>query len=117
MQNTIFVRCDGKYIRINTDEIRYIESLKNYVRIVAITKSYLVLISLTQLEKELPASHFCRVHRSFIVSLHHINSFDHENVYLSDITIPINPAYKNMLLSKVKVLVSDTRTTINNPAK
>jgi hypothetical protein len=75
------------------------------------------LMSLTQLEKELPASQFCRVHRSFIVSLHHINSFNHENVYLDDLTIPVNPVYKNVLPSKVKVLVSDTRSAGYSSAK
>jgi DNA-binding LytR/AlgR family response regulator len=114
MLNNFFVRCDGKYIRIDMRDIRYLKSMKNYVSIVTISKSYMVLISLTQLEKALPASHFCRVHRSFIVSLHYINSFDHENVYFNDIAIPINPVYKNVLPSKVKVLLSDTRTKMVN---
>lgn len=112
MSHHFFIRCDGKYIRINTNDICYMESMENYVRIVTTSKTYMTLISMRQLEKELPASIFCRVHRSFIVSLQYINSFDHQSVYLDTITIPINPIYKNVLPSKVKVLLSDTRTKI-----
>lgn len=102
-----FIRCDGRYIRIDIREIRYIESVKNYVRIVTTERSWLVLMSLRQLEAELPDSHFCRVHRSYIVALSYIRSFDQEMVYMEGIDIPINPLYKQSLQSKVKVLVSD----------
>lgn len=108
-----FIRCDGKFVRIDTKDIRYLESLKNYVRIVTVSRTYMALISMNQLEKELPVAGFCRVHRSFIVSLQHINSFDSESVYLHDITIPISPAYRHALPEKVKVLVSETRSRIN----
>ncbi len=114
MTANFFIRCDGKYIRINTADILYIRSLKNYVSIVSTTKTYLVLISLQQLEKELPAGQFCRVHRSFIVALHHVSSFDHKTVYIDSAVIPIDPVYKNALQAKVKVLVSETRTKLLN---
>ncbi len=113
MLQPLFIRCDGKYIRIDIRDIRYLESLKNYVRIVTPAKSYLTLMSLRQLEAELPKAHFCRVHRSFIVSIGHICSFNHELVYMDEVTIPISPVYKNALPNKVKLLVSDTRSRIN----
>lgn len=107
MQPHFFIRCDGKFTRVDTREIRYLESLANYVKIVTTAKTYLVLMSLRQLEEELPAGEFCRVHRSYIVSLSHIQSFDQDLVYLGEVTIPINPQYKQALQAKVKVLVSD----------
>lgn len=111
MSNDFFVRCDGKYTRIDIRDICYIESLDNYVRIVTASKNYMVLISLRQLEEELPSSHFCRIHRSFIVSLSHISSFDHEAVTLvGKEIIPISPVFKHALQGKVRVLVSDTRS-------
>jgi two-component system LytT family response regulator len=111
MPQNFFIRSNGKYIRINTADILFIKSRKNYVSIVTTTKTYLVLMSLQQLEKELPATHFCRVHRSYIISVNYISSFDHKNVYLSDTMIPIDPVYKNALQAKVKVLVSETRVS------
>lgn len=109
MTPDFFIRCDGKYTRIDTRDIRYIESLKNYVRIVTTTGSYLALISMRQLEEELPPATFCRVHRSYIVSLSHISSFDHESVYIEKTILPISPVFRQVLQGKVKVLVSDTR--------
>ena len=111
MQYDFFIRCDGKYIKVDARDICYFEALKNYVRIVTSSDTYLALLSLRQLEQELPEFLFCRVHRSFIVSLAHIQSFDHESVYLKEVSIPISIMYKNALLTKVKVLVSDTRTS------
>src|SRR5688572_22486791 len=101
MSHNFFIRCDGKYIRISTTDIRYIQSMKNYVRIVTTTKTYLVLITLQQLERELPTLDFCRVHRSFIVAINHISSFDQEMVYVGKDQVPINPGYKNALQAKV----------------
>ncbi len=112
MLSSFFIRSDGKYIRINTDDILYLKSLKNYVNIVCRTKAYMVLMSLQQLEKELPNLDFCRVHRSFIVSLRHISSFDQKTVYIDSTMIPIDPVYKNALQTKVKVLVSETRSKV-----
>ena len=94
-------------------EVRYIESLQNYVRIVTRNKTYIALMSLRQLEKELRQLQFCRVHRSFIVSISHINSFDHKLVYIDDITIPIGPLYRKALQSKIRLLGSDENDKIN----
>lgn len=107
MLKDFFIRCDGKYIRIDVADIRYIEALKNYARIVTTSRAWIVLMSLRQLEEELNDGNFCRVHRSFIVSLSHILSFDQDTVYVEGKDIPLTSQYKQLLQSKVKVLVSD----------
>jgi DNA-binding LytR/AlgR family response regulator len=104
-----FIRCDGKYIRINISDIIYVEALKNYIRILTETGNYMALISMRQLEEELPEQEFCRIHRSFLVSLAHVKSFDNEMLYLEKISLPVSPAYKNLLQGKVRLLISDTR--------
>jgi len=113
MLHDFFIRCDGKYTRVDMRDIRYMESLKNYVRIVTTSGTHMVLISLRQLEEELPENIFCRVHRSFIVSIGHIGSFDSEMVYMKDKIIPISQEYRTALQGKVRVLVSDTRARVN----
>jgi DNA-binding LytR/AlgR family response regulator len=104
-----FIRCDGKYIRIDIKDICYIEALKNYVRIFTEGGAYLALISMRQIEEELPANEFCRIHRSFIVPLARVKSFDNEMLYLEKVSLPVSPAYKNILQGKVRILFSDTR--------
>lgn len=114
-----FIRSDGKFTRVDIRDIRYIEALKNYVKIVTGNRQFLVLISLRQIEAELPAGQFCRVSRSFIVSLAHIQHFDHELVQLEGASVPLSTVYKNLLQSKIKVLVSESRsrTSPGDPTK
>src|SRR5690606_4612829 len=88
----------------------YLESVKNYVRIVTTQKSWLVLMPLRQIEKELPADMFCRVHRSFVVSLYHIISFDNEMVQLESKQIPIGNRFRHSLPASVKILNADVRS-------
>lgn len=110
MHNSFFIRCDGKYIRIDVRDILYLEALKNYVKLHTTSKTYLILISLRLIEKELPADIFCRVHRSFIAGMHHISSFDNESVYVGNKALPISRGFKDVIASKVKILVCATRT-------
>lgn len=104
-----FIRSDGKYIRINIQDIHYVEALKNYVRIVTEQGKFLALVSMRQIEEELPEHEFCRIHRSFIVALAHVKSFDNEMLYLDKVSLPVSSTYKLLLQGKVRLLVSDTR--------
>jgi len=104
-----FIRSDGRYIKISTEDILYLESVKNYVRIVTPQKSWLVLMSLRHIEKELPSDVFCRVHRSYVVSLYHIVSFDNEMVQMANKQIPIGNRFRQALPAKVKILNGDVR--------
>ncbi len=109
MLNFFFIRTDNKYVKVNFHEISYIEACGNYVRIVTTNKSFIVLLSMKQMEKVLPCKLFCRVHRSYIVSLNSINAFDHELVYLDNKQIPLSDFYKNILQEKVMIVLSDVR--------
>ncbi len=95
MLNFFFIRTDNKYVKVNFHEINYVEACGNYVRIVTPNKSFIVLLSMKQMEKVLPCKLFCRVHRSYIVALNSITAFDHELVYLDNKHIPLSDFYKN----------------------
>lgn len=110
MQSYFFIRCDGKYIKLDIRDILYLEALKNYVKVYTTSKTYLILISLRLIEKELPENLFCRVHRSFIAGITHISSFDHEAVYIGNKALPVSRGFKNSIATKVKILVCTTRT-------
>ncbi len=109
MLNFFFIRTDNKYVKVNFHEINYVEACGNYVRIVTPNKSFIVLLSMKQMEKVLPCKLFCRVHRSYIVALNSITAFDHELVYLDNKHIPLSDFYKNRLQEKVIIVLSDVR--------
>ena len=110
MPDHFFVRLNGRYQKVRFVDIQYIESFKNYVRITTAGKAFVVLLSLKQIETVLPPQDFCRVHRSFIVSLAQVTAFDHELVYLEGKEIPLSPQYTEQLHARVMILTATIRT-------
>ena len=111
MQPYFFIRADKKYLRVNFDEILYVEACVNYIRIVMQDKTFITLLSMNQMERVLPASLFCRVHRSYIVALKRITAFDHEIVYLDSKQFPLSKHYKMSLMKRVMIVISEVRMT------
>jgi two-component system, LytTR family, response regulator len=104
-----FIRSEGKYVRINITEICYVEALKNYVRIITTSGTFMALISMRQIEEELPVAEFCRIHRSYLVALAFIKCFDNETLGLDNVTLPVSPAFRQLLHSKVRILISSSQ--------
>ena len=100
-----FVRFEGKYIKIALQEIAYIEARKNYSRVVYTGKeSHVVLIPLKAWLEILPGDQFVVAHRSFIVALGKIASFDSKTIYLEGgKTVPWGTGYRGKLLRKVHI--------------
>ena len=107
MQTFFFIRQDGRNVKVEFRSIVYIEARKNYTRLVMTERSVMVLITLKQWEKILPAELFCRVHRGYIVSIERILSFDNKFVYLPGVNIAIGEQYKNALPATVTIVASE----------
>ncbi len=104
---SIFVKENGKVIRVDFDEIMAIEGLKDYVRIICQeNKSVITHLTMKKLEEQiLPKSKFMRIHKSFIVSTDQIRKFDGLDNFLeltNKLQIPVGPQYKESLLLKIK---------------
>jgi DNA-binding LytR/AlgR family response regulator len=69
-----FVKADKKFVKVNFNEIIYIEGLKDYVMIKMDTQRVITLQTMKSLEEKLPNDRFVRIHRSFIVNLNRINA-------------------------------------------
>lgn len=93
----LFIKSEYKTIRINFDDIRYIQGMSEYVRIhLTHGKPIMSLLSLKSLEEELPESLFMRVHKSYIVNLRKIVIIEHnEIVYDDGVIIPVSNQYKD----------------------
>jgi DNA-binding LytR/AlgR family response regulator len=108
-----FVKLDGRFQKIRFEDIQYVEAFKNYVRIITSKKIYVVLITLKQMEGVLSSNLFCRIHRSYIVSVSHITAFDQELVYLEGKELPLSTQYHPLLSSKVMIVISELRRKPN----
>ena len=94
----IFVRVDRKMIKLNFDEIYYIESLSDYLKIQTAQKCITIREKISAIEEKLPQKQFLRIHRSFIVSITNIESFTNEYVIVNNHSIPISRSYKEDVL-------------------
>lgn len=96
-----FARSDRKMVKICFDEILYIESIGDYVKIYLEGKTVVTRESMTGIEAKLPQSAFLRTHRSFIVSLKHIDSFTSEYIEIGKNQVPVSRTYKDMLMERL----------------
>lgn len=95
----LFFSVSKKKVKVFLDEILYIESLKEYIRIITKTKSILTKFQLGEVEEMLNNNNFLRVHRSFIVSKEKIEAYSSTDVEVNGKQIPIGRSYKELVVS------------------
>jgi len=95
----LFFNVSKKKVKVFLDEILYIESLKEYIRIYTRTKPILTKFQLGQIEEVLAHSNFLRIHRSFIVAKDKIEAFTSSDVEINGKQIPIGRSYKELVQS------------------
>ncbi|MBD0294048.1 MAG: response regulator transcription factor [Flavisolibacter sp.] len=93
----LFLNVQKKKVKILFSEIIYIESQREYIKIVTTKGDYLSKMSTHEIEELLPAHLFKRVHRSFIVSISKINSYTAEEVEVNGVSIPIGRGYRDSI--------------------
>ncbi|WP_242083965.1 LytR/AlgR family response regulator transcription factor [Aestuariivivens sediminis] len=89
----IFLKVNKKLIKVYLSDIFYIESLKDYIKVITNLGDYVVHKSLTAITEELPSSNFIRVHRSFTVSISQVKALDGNTIEIADKKIPIGRMY------------------------
>lgn len=101
----IFVKCDGKLVKVLFSEILYCEGMKDYLKIHLINGKFLVIHqTMKGMEEALPDNQFMRVHKSYIVSLPAIKSFHDNAVQFATefhVEVPVSNSYKDELLKRL----------------
>ena len=99
-----FVKSDGKQIKIRFDDILYIEGLKEYVSIYTTDKQRVVTLqSIKNLEAFLPKNTFLRIHKSYIISLAHIEALVGNQVEIHNKLLPIGATYKEEVMKSLQL--------------
>jgi len=99
----IFFRADRKTLKVALDDIVYIESLKDYVKVITSTKTIITKQSISALEEMLPKESFLRIHRSYIVALSKIESFTSELIGIAKQELPISRMYRHEVEKVLKL--------------
>jgi DNA-binding LytR/AlgR family response regulator len=106
----IFLKVDKKLLKINLNDILFIESLKDYIKIITKIGDYVVHKSLTAISEELPLSSFLRVHRSFTISINKITAIEGNSIEIANRRIPIGRNY----LKQTKERILNTNEDLEN---
>ena len=97
IKDFIFLNAERKKVKILFSEIIYIESQREYIRIVTTKREYISKMSTHEIEDLLPANLFKRIHRSYIVSMIRIESYTAEMVEVNGVSIPIGRGYRDII--------------------
>lgn len=97
----IFLKVSKKLIKVNLNDILYIESLKDYIKVITTLGDYVVHKSLTAISEELPQSNFLRVHRSYTISLNKIKSVEGNMLEIVGRKIPIGRNYVKIARERI----------------
>ena len=98
----IFVRSDRKMIKVNFADIKYIESLSDYIKIHFADKTIITRETITSIEVKLPKKDFIRIHRSYIISISKIDLFTNEYIEIGKNVVPISRTYKTEVLNRLE---------------
>ena len=96
-----FVNVDYSLLKINFNDIRYVEGLKDYIKIHLKSSSRAIItrMAMKAIEEELPVAKFLRIHKSYIVSLEHITAIRKNSVFLDEMELPVGENFREAVLT------------------
>ena len=100
----LFVKTDGKLIKINLNDLQFVEGLKDYLYLHLKNEKLIVLDTLKDFELKLP-NNFMRVHKSYIVRLDQIESIERNRIFIQNKIIPVGDTYKTKFQDWVKSFI------------
>jgi len=99
-KTTCFLKTGYEQIRVNFEDIYYLEATGNYVNFVLKDKTILSRMTITDVEALLPAKQFVRIHRSFIVALSKIDKIERHQLLVNGSVLPVSVSYQNIISAK-----------------
>lgn len=97
------IKADRKLYRVKFDDILYVVGQQEYVTFHTLQRNITALYSLKDLMEELPKGTFLRVHRSFIVSLNHVEMADAASITVAGVELPVGPSYRDNVLKVLSI--------------
>lgn len=93
----IYVKSNAKKRKVYLDEIKWVEALGDYVKVITNSTSYVVLSTMKSMEERLPSAQFMRIHKSYITNLRMIDRYDGSSVEIEKTTLPLSRNKRNEL--------------------
>lgn len=100
----VYIKEDGRFLRLNYDDILYFENVGDYVRIKTTKGSHIIYSTLKNIYKKLDQTKFYRVHRTYIVNMSKIEDIEDNSLVVGGKVIPISRANKPTLMARIHLL-------------
>jgi DNA-binding LytR/AlgR family response regulator len=101
-KRTVVVKSGTGYHRLHTDDILYLKGTGNYVTFITTQRKILSLLSMKQACEMLPQGTFLRIHKSYIINLDRIESFEKDRVKIGDLFLPIGESFRTTVLQRIR---------------
>lgn len=98
----IFIKTENRLEKVMLQDIIYIEGMRDYRRIHTTHKKIMTLQNFSELEKVIPPSIVCRVHKSYMVSLAKIESVERGRIKIGDLLIPVSDSYRDTFFGLIQ---------------
>ena len=106
--NEIFIKSNSSLVRLNYDDILWVEALENYVVVNTFTDKYTIHFTMKAIEDKMPSNRFTRIHRSYVVNLKKIEMIEDNSVVISTDggfkSIPIGKSYREKLMGDINLM-------------
>lgn len=100
----IFIKTEGKLVRLNNDDVLYIESMGDYVRFVTTDRKYIVHNTIKNLEEKMNRKAFMKIHRSYIVNIQKVDNIRENVLLIRGTELPISKAHKADVIQRINII-------------
>jgi len=112
----LYFRANRKMVKVQFSDILYIEGLSDYIKIITVNKTIITKHLLASLEEMLPSNEFIRIHKSFIIAINKIESFNADSVEIAKKEIPVGRLFK-FNLNKILSSTAASQAISSHPLK
>lgn len=103
-ESELYIKKDSSYVKLNLNDIQYVEAMADYVNIYTNTGRHTILSTMKSIETKLPTSDFVRIHRSYIVRLDKVEKYEESSVKVGDKMLPVSRSQKENIIARLKIL-------------
>jgi DNA-binding LytR/AlgR family response regulator len=100
----IFIKVDGKLLRLESQDIHYIESMGDYVRFVTRNRKYITHNTIKNIESRVEGMGFLKVHRSYIVNMSQVDDLQDTNLIVKGVSIPVSKSHKMRIRQELNII-------------
>ena len=100
----IFIKTEGKLVRLKNDDVLYIESMGDYVRFVTNDRKYTVHNTIKNLEEKMNRKAFMKIHRSCIVNIQKVDNIRENVLFIRGVELPISKAHKADVIQRINII-------------